>query len=350
VTAALAAGMTLALAAAVGLVASALGVPLPWLLGPLVAAAAVAMADLRPVGIAPRLPKWTRPVFAPVIGTAIGATVTPEILGQAAAWWPSLLAVAPFVLVVQLMNYAALRRIGGFDRPTAFFAASPGGLVDAVLIGERRGGQPAAMSTQHFARIALSVASVPLILTFAAVELGAPPPAAPAPPAPGPAGAALLLGCAVAGALAGARLRLPAGVMLGPFLASAALHLGGVTEAQVPEPLVRLAQLALGALIGLQFSGLARGALLRGLGLAALTTGLALGVAAGFALALAQVVPASRPAIFLAFAPGGVAEMGLVAISLGTEPAFVIVHHLLRIVLTIFIGALVYDRLIARGK
>jgi hypothetical protein len=130
----------------------------------------------------------------------------------------------------------------------------------------------------------------------------------------------------------------------------AALHLGGVTEAQVPEPLVRLAQLALGALIGLQFSGLARGALLRGLGLAALTTGLALGVAAGFALALAQVVPASRPAIFLAFAPGGVAEMGLVAISLGTEPAFVIVHHLLRIVLTIFIGALVYDRLIARGK
>ncbi len=341
--------LTLVLAALAGLGAEALGVPLPWLLGPLVAAAAVAMADLRPAGVALKVPRWSRPVFAPIIGTAIGATVTPEILDQAARWWPSLVAVGPFVVALQLMNYAVLRRIGGFDRPTAFFAASPGGLVDAVLIGERRGGVPAAMSTQHFARIALSVAAVPLILTLVATGTGAAVAPEPDPALPGLDGAAALLACALFGGLAGARLRLPAGVMLGPFLASAALHLGGVTAAQVPGLLVHLAQMVIGSLLGLQFTGLARAALLRGLGLSVLTTALAIGVAALFALTLARIVPAPGSAVFLAFAPGGVAEMGLIAISLGTEPAFVIVHHLLRIVLTVAIAPLIYDRLIARG-
>jgi hypothetical protein len=347
-TALLPAAATLALAAAAGRVGEAAGLPLPWLLGPLLAAAAVAMSGVRPFGRAPALPRWTRPVFAPVIGVAIGATVTPEIAGQAARWWPSLVAVAPFVVAVQLLNYAVLRRLGGFDRPTAFFAASPGGLVDAVLVGERRGGAPAAMSTQHFARIALSVLAVPLILTLLAVETGAPPPAAPDPVLPGPAGVAILVACAILGGLAGARLGLPAGVMLGPFLLSAALHLGGVTAAQVPAPIVHLAQMAIGSLLGLQFTGLARGALLKGLGLSLLTTAIAIACAALFAAGLAGVTPASGPAIFLAFAPGGVAEMGLVAISLGAEPAFVIVHHLLRIVLTVFLGPPIYDRLIAR--
>jgi hypothetical protein len=349
VSAVLPAALTLVLAAAAGFAAEAAGAPLPWLLGPLVASAAVAMAELRPAGVTLRLPRWSRPVFAPVIGTAIGATVTPEILGQAAWWWPSLLAIAPFVVLVQLMNFVVLRRLGGFDRPTAFFAASPGGLVDAVLIGERRGGTPAAMSTQHFARIALSVAAVPLILTLLAVETGARVAPEPDRPPPGVWGAAALMACAVLGGLAGARLRLPAGVMLGPFLASAALHLGGVTAAQVPVPLVHLAQMVVGSLLGLQFTGLGRRALVRGLGLSALTTALAIAVAALFALALAPVVPATGAAVFLAFAPGGVAEMGLIAVSLGAEPAFVIVHHLLRIVLTVFLGPFLYDRLIARG-
>ncbi|PJN92798.1 hypothetical protein CNY89_26460, partial [Amaricoccus sp. HAR-UPW-R2A-40] len=71
-----------------------------------------------------------------MIGAAIGSSVTPAILGQAPSWWPTLLAMLPFVIAVQLANFALLRRLGGYDRPTAYFASSPGGLVDAVLLGE----------------------------------------------------------------------------------------------------------------------------------------------------------------------------------------------------------------------
>jgi membrane AbrB-like protein len=172
VTARFGVALSLALAALAGLAAEAIGAPLPWLLGPLVASAVAAMSDFRPFGVEPRMPVWSRPVFTPVIGVGIGATVTPQILDQAARWWPSLIGVALFVVLVQLVNFAILRRLGGFDRPTAFFAASPGGLVDSVLIGEARGGDVATMATMHLTRIALAVAAVPLILTFAVAAQG----------------------------------------------------------------------------------------------------------------------------------------------------------------------------------
>ena len=43
---------------------------------------------------------------------------------------------------------------------------------------------------------------------------------------------------------------------------------------------------------------------------------------------ISEITPAQ---FFLAFAPGGVNEMGLLAFLLNIEPAFVITHHLFRL-------------------
>ena len=44
---------------------------------------------------------------------------------------------------------------------------------------------------------------------------------------------------------------------------------------------------------------------------------------------------------FLSFAPGGVSEMGLIALSLGISPVMVAAHHMLRIFFTVFIAGIV---------
>jgi hypothetical protein len=342
---------TLALAAVGGVAARALGAPLPWLLGSLLAtAAAVVLAPGRSAVLL-GLPPELRLVFVPVIGVAIGATVSPEVVRQAVHWWPTLLAVLPFVIGVQLLNYAVLRRIGGFDRPTAYFAASPGGLVEAVLIGERRGGRTADMAMQHFCRIAITVAVVPLLAT-AIVGAGADGSAAAAPRAAAPwpplGDVALLVACGLAGALLARRLRLPAAIMIGPFLCCAAVQATGITAARVPGGLVALAQVVVGASLGLRFAGMDRRRIRTGLGLSCLCVAAAVSVATLLAFGFASVSAVSAPAIFLAFSPGGVAEMGLVAVSLALDPAFVAMHHLLRIVLAILVGPLIFDRLVMR--
>lgn len=335
-------GAALLVAAAAGWIGELIGAPLPWLLGPLGVCAAVAMAGLHLGGVRPSLPLRARAIFAPVIGVAIGSSVTPEVLGQASGWWPSLLAVAPFVIVIQLANFTVLRRLGGYDRPTAYFASSPGGLVDAVMLGELRGGDPAVMATQHFARIALTVAAVPLLLAAAGLPTRGP--ALEATAAAEFTDALILLPLAALGAVAATRLRLPAAPLLGPLILSAAAHLGGLTDAVMPPVLVHLAQLVVGARLGLQFAGVGGRDVVRGFGLAALSVALSLAIVAGLALALSQAVGAPVPAVFLAFAPGGVAEMGLIAVALGVEPAYVILHHLLRIVATITLLPQIYDR------
>ena len=44
-------------------------------------------------------------------------------------------------------------------------------------------------------------------------------------------------------------------------------------------------------------------------------------------------------ALFLSFAPGGVSEMGLIALSLGISPMMVAAHHVFRIFVTVLIAA-----------
>jgi hypothetical protein len=48
--------------------------------------------------------------------------------------------------------------------------------------------------------------------------------------------------------------------------------------------------------------------------------------------------------VFLAFAPGGLVEMGLIALSLNLSVVYVTAHHLLRIILAVAFARLAWAR------
>ena len=73
-----------------------------------------------------------------------------------------------------------------------------------------------------------------------------------------------------------------------------------------------------------------------------------LGATVGFALALAPLSGIPFPAVVLAFSPGGLAEMSLIALFLGIETAFVATHHVARIAMIVIAAPLVFRML--RGK
>ena len=58
-------------------------------------------------------------------------------------------------------------------------------------------------------------------------------------------------------------------------------------------------------------------------------------LSAGFALLLAGPLDQPVDVMLISFAPGGVTEMALVALSLQANPAFVTLHHIFRIVITV---------------
>lgn len=332
--------LTLAIGAAGGLSAQTLHLPLALLLGSLCATGTIAALDLRPMGRRIFLPPKLRAAFIPVIGVSIGGAFTPEVAGQALRWWPSLLALFLFLPLLHGIGYAIYRR-GGLPRADSFFGSAPGGLIETVQMGEDAGGDVRLLTILQFLRLILTILFVPLIfmgLTGGAVgsASGASLPAALV--VLTLRDVALLVGAGLVGVAVGRLLRLPAYIMTGPILMSALTHATGLVHGVPPAWLVGLTQVVVGCGLGARFAGTDRAMLWRAGRLSLLNAVAALAVTFAFAAALSPLVGEPVAAVFLAFAPGGLAEMSLVALSLQFSVVYVTVHHVLRIVLAVMIA------------
>lgn len=335
-------GLTLVLGAIGGVVAHLLHLPLGYLLGSLVVTGVLAAGGVRVLGHAVTLPPKLRMGFVPVIGVAIGGAFTPEVAGQALGWVPSLLALCLFVPLAHAVAFLIFRK-GGLDPQTAYYGAVPGGLIESVQLGEEAGADVALLTVLQFLRLIGTIVAVPLIFwgvtghavgSASGVEMvGAEVPL-------DLREVAVLVAAGLVGVGIGRALRLPGWIITGPILASSAAHALGWVEGVPPDWLIAVTQVVVGTGLGARFAGAAPGVLRRGAALAAVNGVVALGIALGFALALQATVGEPVAAVFLAFAPGGLAEMSLIALSLEVSVIYVTAHHVARIVLAVALAKL----------
>jgi len=329
--------LLLLLGAGGGALLARLGAPLPYMLGSLITSAlAVALFQHRfPKGY--DFSQRFRMLFVGVIGVLIGAQLTPAVAALLPLMLVSIPAMAVFVLGAHAMNYAIFRRLGGYDRATAYFAGSPGGLIESITLGEASGADVRLLTLMQFLRIIVVVALVPVGMSiWEGYPVGS---AAGSTFGPGAVGdwlsVAKTMALAVAGVALGIRLRLPAGQLLGPLALAGALVLTGTVEISAPPWLLAGAQVVLGTGLGVRFTGMNRAMFVKGMGLSLVSVAgmMALGVALSLIVARLSGLPVDM--LVVSFAPGGVVEMGLIALSIAANPAFVTMHHLMRIFLTV---------------
>lgn len=342
----------LAMGALGGVVARWLLLPMPFLLGSLftTSVAVVLLAGRSTLKI--HFPQQLRFVFVAIVGALIGASFEPEILRDLARLVPSMIAVVLFVVVAHGFSYAVMRRYGRYDKQTALFAAMPGGLIEAISLGERAGGDIQVLTVQHFARIVIVVTIVPLLfLAWFGQSVGS---AAGQTLAITPETAADVIGflaIAAAGLGLGHLTRLPASHLMGPLLISAALHGMGAIDLTSPSWLLDLSQLVIGTGLGALFAGADQRLLLRALPLSLATVGGMLIISLVFAAALHQLAGMPIEVLFISFAPGGVTEMGLIALSLQVSPTIVVGHHLFRIMMAVaLVGVISRFFGVSKGK
>lgn len=338
--------LTLALGTTGGFAAKSAHLPLPMLLGPLLVVAAVSLSGLRPFGHAPQFPMKLRQVFIPIVGVAIGGTFTPNILREALAWWPSLLAIAAFIPVAHVVSFRSVRATRLIDPVTAFFGTAPGGLIETVQMGEEMGGDVRMLTMLQFLRLIVTIVAVPIFFTILTGH------------AVGSAGGATLsrsamqwadlpwlIGAGVIGGYLGWRYKIPGGMVTGPILVSALVHLSGLAQGSPPGWLVSTTQVVIGTSLGVRFVGMELHRFWLAIRLAALSTALSICLAALSAFALAGLVGEPPAAVFLAFAPGGLTEMSLIAFSLNMSVVYVTAHHAVRILLAVAVARALAPRL-----
>lgn len=316
------------------------GTPLPWLFGPVMLVGIAAFAGLTVAGEPVQFPVKARFFFVPIIGVAIGASMTPDVLREILRWWPSILALLIFVPIAHLAGFVVFRRIGRLDPTTAWFSSMPGGLIEAIAMGEQHGADLRMLNLLQFLRLIVCILVVPTAFTI--IEGGAVGSASGVQldtnTALGVQDVVILIASGVLGLLIGQKIGLPAALITGPILMSGAAHLAGLTQAAPPGWMVSMTQLVVGLTLGIRFAGLDKREIGLGLLLTAISVTIALILAVLFGLLLSGIVAEPIEAVVLAFAPGGVVEMSLIAISLEISVIYVAIHHVARILLAVAFG------------
>jgi len=319
-----------------------LNLSLPWLLGPIAACLAAALVGVPMKGIKP-----LNDSMRTVLGVAVGATLTPAVIATFPAMWPTLALIPVMVAAIGACGIPYFRCIWGYDFATAYYSAMPGGLQDMLVFGEEAGGDARTLSLIHATRVLVIVVAVPFLLgSIWDADLGNPPgvPAATIPLEE----ILAMVACAAAGWWVAKRVGLLGASILGPLIITAAVTLTGFLHFRPPAEAIWAAQFFIGMTIGAKYAGISmqevRNDLAAGFGFCFILIILTLiFVETIYALGMAP-----GPEILLAFAPGGQAELTVLALVVGADAAFVVAHHVLRIFVVI-LGAPIAVRIFNPG-
>ncbi|MGD1879765.1 MAG: AbrB family transcriptional regulator [Kiloniellaceae bacterium] len=324
-----------------GYLFSTLGLPLPWMIGPLIATALLGLLG-KPIHI----PTRTRPVGQVTVSAHVGLYFTAEALGAIYDHGLVILSVAIATGAIGFLLSVLLRRMTGTDPATAFLASMPGGPVEMGNLALQYGGDPGPVVFAQTLRISTIVILVPAALYYLLHESrGQLPDADVVLDFPG---MALLVAGAVASSLLFRACRLSNPFFLGPLAFSCMATALDVPLAPLPHAAVSIAQILLGTWLGSTFRRelfLNAGRLVIA---TTITSMLLVVLCTAFAASLALVTDFPWEILVLGAAPGSITEMSLTARFLHEDVALITAFHLVRIFLIIpttpFMLALVHKR------
>ena len=320
-----------------GSVCAWLKVPLPWMIGPLLAMAAFNFADAQL-----RSPPGARGTGQIVIGTALGLYFTPLVGREVAAHWPLLFLAALVAILLGVLGGWVLSRASGTDAKTAFFASVPGGAAEMAILGERFHARVDRIALAQSLRVLIVVIVVPFALTYSGAhgDQGYIPITLPLRWIP--LGALLALAAAAGLCLNG--LRIPNAFFFGPLAVTIAFTVNDVQFSSLPTPFTNAAQILLGCALGARFERRSLesapryvSAVLASVAIAILVASvmLAMLLSAVFGAGLAVASGLHPATLVLGTAPGGIAEMCITAKVLQLGVPLVTAAHVMRVLVLI---------------
>jgi len=190
------------------------------------------------------------------------------------------------------------------------------------------------LSLVHATRVMVIVVALPFLLTWIWDADLTNPPGVPASTI-APDQLVLMVLCGLVGWQAAKRVGMFGATILGPLLLAAAFALAGILQHRPPVEAIWAAQFFIGMSVGCKYAGVTlsevRTDVTAGLGFCIIL--ILLTVVFAETIHLTGLAPPMET--LLAFAPGGQAELTVLALIVGADMAFVVAHHVLRIFVVI---------------
>ena len=302
--------------------------PLPWMIGSTFAMAAAQISGAHLVAL-----PGGRSAGMVVVGVTLGLYFSPPVVREVLAHWPWFVFLGFAAIGLGATSALVLMRVGGVDRPTAYFGSMPGGAADMVNVGERFGAKRDTVALSHSLRLLVLISTIPIGITLAGFsstedytpvripfDLG---------------GLAVLLCAATIAGFVAQRIGAPTAFTLGPLILTIALTVGGVELSSMTPVLTNAAQVLLGASLGANFERSFLRKAPRVLAAIALSVAVTIGLGLFVGWLIAIGSDAYLGTALLAAAPGGIAEMSITAQVLKIGVAFVTAAHVIRYLIVV---------------
>ncbi|MEC0265538.1 AbrB family transcriptional regulator [Paenibacillus anseongense] len=324
--------VTLALSLVGGTLFTLIHSPLPWLLGPMLFAFLGARFLKK---VKPLWPSYLRDTALIIIGYSIGLTFTVNTLQEMGKQLPSMILMTVLLLLFSALIAYCISKVSGLDLPTVLMGSIPGGLSQMIILAEdTKGIDLTVMTFLQVSRLMIIIFCVPLLIFSplfggdrSAIEQIAGVSARWSDLFPNIFLFAIV--CVICAVMA-KKIRFPSAFLLGPMIATAVLHLSGVSGPALPSGLLDVSQLLIGTYVGLLLRPESLTHKVRIIGLAIISGCVLILGSLGLSLMLSNMHDVSAATAFLAMAPGGMDQMGIMAKEVHADIAIVTCYQIFR--------------------
>lgn len=325
-----------------GTVAQLTGLPAAWLVGPMFAAIFVALAMPRN---RPKIPLWARRAAQAIVGCVLAASFDPAIVPVVVDEWPAVLLALSGTLTMSLLGAYLLSRYTPIDKITARLGVLPGAASGILTISASLGADVRLVAIMQYGRIILVVASATAIASLgdfsdaaqqAAVSSSSPQDLL----IQNPVYVYILSGVvALVGMLAGVRLRLPAGTLLGPLVLGIGLQEARIMHVAVPDLVAPAAFAIIGIYAGLLFdrASLRQGWRLLPFMFASTLALMAVCAALGWIFSI--LANTDYLTAYLATTPGAIDSVAIMAVASGADASLVLAVQMLRVLVVVAVAS-----------
>lgn len=323
-----------------GLIFVFIHMPLPWLLGPMIAILIGAKlgklhlywsVDIRNTGLIP-------------IGYSIGLSFTTNTLIQIIHQLPTMLLITIILLSFCAVIALVVSRLSGVDYLTILTGSIPGGLSQVITLAEEiKEIDLTVVTFLQVARLMMIVFFVPLLIfspLFGATRSGL-------------SSDIMYTSSAQWGTLfpniipffvisilfviIGKKIRFPTPYLVGPIIGTAVLNISGFHGPTLPSPILDISQFMIGGYIGLLLKPEKLNHKIKIISLAAASGIVTIMGSWGLSLILMNIYTISSVTSFLGVAPGGMDQMGVIAHEVHADLPIVTSYQLFRLFFIYFV-------------
>jgi membrane AbrB-like protein len=313
------------------IIAEFFNIPLAWFLGPMLV---TSLASL--MGLKIEMPRLVLSSILILLGLYIGNYIDKSLFAQMHQWaWTSLIMLVYIILSVLIVS-KYLQIFSKYDKKTSIFSAAPGALGPLMILAEDEKSDLSQVATSHLIRL-ISIISVFPFIVNSFYEVDNIKVVEEVLKNQNLSHFFILIFTSIIFIYFFDKFKIPAALLSGTLFASGFLQITEIATYQFSPNIIDYCLLILGSSVGCRFanktfSEIGRNALHSFFATFLLVV---LGLIAAFFAGL--IIDKNFFTLLLSYCPGGIYEVAVIAIFFDLDPEFVSFHHIIRLLMILFI-------------